>query len=245
MNNITRALVFGLLAVQMTCLHAAGGMEDAVLGFVREHTSGIAGRVEIQVDTPDARLRPLACASFEPFLPAGTRLWGRATVGVRCAGGRSTTLFVAVRIRVFAPAVVAVRPLAAGQVLSAADLRVEETEVAQPGFLSRIEQAQGQRLVVAVNAGFPVRQEMLASSKSSPRGTRSSCASRGRIRSHRRRHRLQPRDRRAIRAGPTRIGAHRDGNRAPRPRGRNAALDPSDPPPGAHSSIAFRSRYSL
>lgn len=161
MNNITRALVLGLLAVQVTCLHAAGGMEDAVLGFVREHTSGIAGRVEIQVDTPDARLRPLACASFEPFLPAGTRLWGRATVGVRCAGGRSATLFVAVRIRVFAPAVVAVRPLAPGQVLSAADLRVEETEVAQPGFLSRIEQAQGQRLLVAVNAGFPVRQEML------------------------------------------------------------------------------------
>ncbi len=161
MNNITRALVFGLLAIQMTCLRASGGMEDAVLGFVREHTSGIAGRVDIQVDAPDARQRQLACASFEPFLPAGTRLWGRATVGVRCAGSRSATLFVAVRVRVFAPAVVAVRPLAAGQVLSAADLRVEQTEVTQPGFLSRIEQAQGQRLVAAVNAGFPVRQELL------------------------------------------------------------------------------------
>ncbi len=162
MNNITRALVFGLLAVQMTCLRAAGGMEDAVLRFVREHTSSIAGRVDVQVDTPDARLRALACvsSSFEPFLPAGTRLWGRATVGVRCAGG-GVTVFVAVRIRVYAPAVVAVRPLSPGQILSAEDLRVEETEIAQPGFLSRVEQAAGQRLVVAVNAGFPVRQEML------------------------------------------------------------------------------------
>lgn len=160
MNIITRALIFGLLAVQMTCVRAAGGMEDSVLRFVREHTTGIAGRVDIQVDTPDSRLRSLACASFEPFLPVGTRLWGRATVGVRCAGG-GATVFVAVRIRVFAPAVVAVRPLAAGQVLSNDDLRVEETEIAQPGFLSRVEQAAGQRLLVAVNAGFPVRQEMI------------------------------------------------------------------------------------
>jgi len=158
--NILRALVFGLLAVQMTCLYATGALEDSVLRFVREHTSGIAGRVDIQIDTPDARLRSLACASFEPFLPAGARLWGRATIGVRCAGG-GATVFVAVRIRVFAPAVVAARPLAAGQILSADDLRVEENDVSQPGFLSRVEQAAGQRLSVAVNAGFPVRQEMI------------------------------------------------------------------------------------
>jgi len=158
--NILRALVFGLLAAQMTCLYAASALEDSVLRFVREHTSGIAGRVDIQIDTPDARLRSLACASFEPFLPAGARLWGRATIGVRCAGG-GATVFVAVRIRVFAPAVVAARPLAAGQTLSADDLRVEETDVSQPGFLSRVEQAAGQRLSVAVNAGFPVRQEMI------------------------------------------------------------------------------------
>ncbi len=158
--NILRALVFGLLAAQMTCLYAASALEDSVLRFVREHTSGIAGRVDIQIDTPDARLRSLACASFEPFLPAGARLWGRATIGVRCAGG-GATVFVAVRIRVFAPAVVAARPLAAGQILSADDLRVEENDVSQPGFLSRVEQAAGQRLSVAVNAGFPVRQEMI------------------------------------------------------------------------------------
>ncbi len=158
--NVLRTLIFSLLAAQMTGLHAAGAMEDSVLRFVRAHTSGIAGRVDIQIDTPEARLRSLACASFEPFLPAGARLWGRATIGVRCAGG-GATVFVAVRIRVFAPAVVAVRPLAAGQILSADDLRVEETEVSQPGFLSRVEQAAGQRLSVAVNAGFPVKQEMI------------------------------------------------------------------------------------
>lgn len=144
-------------------LYAAATMDDAVLRFVRNRTGGIAGRVEVRVDAPDARVRPLACESFEPFLPSGSRLWGRTTVGVRCAGAGSASVFVPVRIRVYGPALVAARPLSPGQIMAAEDLRLEESEITQPGILTDAAQAIGRRIAVGVNGGYPVRQELLRS----------------------------------------------------------------------------------
>ena len=164
-----RDLLFGcLLMPLMTLMHAAplyaaATMDDAVLRFARNRTDAIAGRVEIQVDAPDARARPLACESFEPFLPSGSRLWGRTTVGVRCAGAGSASVFVPVRIRIYGPALVAARPLAAGQILAAEDLRLEESELTQSGILTDPAQAIGRRIAVGVNGGYPVRQELLRS----------------------------------------------------------------------------------
>jgi flagella basal body P-ring formation protein FlgA len=158
-----RTFILGFLFLHCTSLQAAGQMEDAVWRFVREHSAGIAGRVDIQVDAADARVRPLTCDAYDPFLPSGSRLWGRTTVGVRCAGGGSASAFVPVRVRVFGPAVVAARSIAPGQLLVAEDLRMEEAEVTQSGLLSDTAQALGRRIAVGVNPGFPIRQELLRS----------------------------------------------------------------------------------
>jgi flagella basal body P-ring formation protein FlgA len=158
-----RGFVLGCVLMHAASLHAAAAMDDAVLRFVRNRTEGIAGRVEIQVDAQDARVRPLACESFEPFLPSGSRLWGRTTVGVRCAGAGSASVFVPVRIRVYGPALVSARPLSPGQILAAEDLRLEESEITQPGILTDAAQAIGRQIAVGVNGGYPVRQELLRS----------------------------------------------------------------------------------
>lgn len=158
-----RTFILGFLCVHCAALQAAGPMHDAVLRFVREQSAGIAGRVDIRVDAMDARVRPLACDAYEPFLPSGSRLWGRTTVGVRCAGGGRASVFVPVRLRIFGPAVVAARPISPGQLLVAEDLRLEEAEITQPGLLGDTTQALGRRIAVGVNPGFPIRQELLRS----------------------------------------------------------------------------------
>jgi len=158
-----RVFALGCVLMHTASLHAATAMEDAVMRFVRDRTAAIAGRVEIQVDAPDARVRPLACESLEPFLPSGARLWGRTSVGVRCAGAGSASVFVPVRIKVYGPALVAARALAPGQVLAAEDLRLEESEITQSGILTDPEQAIGRRIAVGVNGGYPVRAELLRS----------------------------------------------------------------------------------
>lgn len=158
-----RTFILGFLCVHSAALQAAGPLEDAVWRFVRERTAGIAGRVDIHVDAMDARVRPLACDAYEPFMPSGSRLWGRTTVGIRCAGGGSASVFVPVRVRVFGPTVVAARPIAPKQLLIAEDLRLEEAEITQPGLLTDTTQALGRRIAMGVNPGFPIRQELLRS----------------------------------------------------------------------------------
>lgn len=166
---VSRLLIPAMTLMTLTAamhaapLYAAAPLDDAVLRFVRSRTDGIAGRVEIQVDAQDPRVRPLVCESFEPFLPSGSRLWGRTTVGVRCAGAGSASVFVPVRIKVYGPALVAARPLSPGQILAAEDLRLEESEITQSGMLTDASQAIGRRIAVGVNGGFPVRQELLRS----------------------------------------------------------------------------------
>ena len=44
-------------------------------------------RMEVQMGQLDSRLRLAACAKVEPYLPAGSRLWGRTRLGLRCVQG--------------------------------------------------------------------------------------------------------------------------------------------------------------
>ncbi|RAE77565.1 flagellar basal body P-ring formation protein FlgA, partial [Burkholderia multivorans] len=53
-----------------------------------------------------------ACTTLEPFLPTGARLWGRTTVGVRCAGERPWTVYLQAKVTVHATYYVAARQIA-------------------------------------------------------------------------------------------------------------------------------------
>src|SRR5574344_1861168 len=62
-------------------------------------------RMEVQVGQLDPRLRLAPCARVEPFLPAGTRLWGRTRLGLRCVQGAvQWTVFLPITIQAWGPA---------------------------------------------------------------------------------------------------------------------------------------------
>jgi flagella basal body P-ring formation protein FlgA len=46
-------------------------------------------RVEVKVGNLDSRLRLAPCGNVEPYLPPGSRLWGRTRIGLRCVDGVS------------------------------------------------------------------------------------------------------------------------------------------------------------
>lgn len=111
----------------------------------------------------DPRLRLPHCARSEAFLPAGSRLWGNTTVGVRCATPSPWTVYIPATVKVTAGAVVSARPLGQGQVLSAADLSVHNEDLTQlsPGVLTDPAEAIGKTLTSPVPAGYPLRADML------------------------------------------------------------------------------------
>lgn len=109
--------------------------------YLTSETTGLPGRVEVTVGAFDERLRLAPCANMVPFLPAGARLWGRSLIGVRCQdsgqGGAGWSVLVPVEVKVFGQALVATRPLAAGDTPTLESLALQEVELTRepPGAL--------------------------------------------------------------------------------------------------------------
>lgn len=135
----------------------------AVENYVRGETAGFPGQVSISVGAVDPRLNLPACQALELFIPAGDRLWGQATVGVRCNSQTPWTVYVPVSVKVMANVVHAARPLAQGQPVSATDVTVQKADLAQlpAGILTEPAQAVGKTLVSSIASGQPLRQDLL------------------------------------------------------------------------------------
>jgi flagella basal body P-ring formation protein FlgA len=135
---------------------------DARVFIDRQPLPG-GGDIEIVVGEPDPRLVLAPCARREPFVPPGAKLWGRATLGVRCVEGADWTVYVPIEVRVYAPVQVAARPLARGQPIDADDVRMERLDLTrlrgQP--VGADERLDGLVTVRAVAAGEALRRDIL------------------------------------------------------------------------------------
>lgn len=89
---------------------------------------GLQSRIDVVVGEVDPRLQLAPCDRTEVFLPAGARFWGRGVAGIRCMGGATWSITLPVTVRVFGPALVASKALAAGAALQPEDVRTAEVE---------------------------------------------------------------------------------------------------------------------
>ncbi len=120
-------------------------VEERVQQFALEasrHASAPGLRVQVRVGTLDARLRLAPCGAVQPYLPAGTRLWGATRIGLRCADGVARwNVFLPIQVDVFGIALVAAAPLPAGAVLAADHLRSTEVNLAASPAAALTQQA--------------------------------------------------------------------------------------------------------
>lgn len=125
-------------------------------------------RTEVVMGTLDTRLRLAPCAKVEPHLPAGSRLWGRSRIGLRCVEGPSRwNVYVPVTVKAFGPAWVIKRPVDAGATLTQEDAELAEVDwAASPvTVLARPEMWVGQQTAFALTPGLAIRQNMVRPSK--------------------------------------------------------------------------------
>lgn len=130
--------------------------------YVREKTSDITGEVVITVTRPDARLRLGKCDKLETWLPNGNRLWGRASVGVRCQNP-AWSMYVPVNVKVTGNALVAARPIAPGQLLDAQDVVLQTRDLTgfPGGLFTRPDQVIGKTAASTIRPDQLLRPEML------------------------------------------------------------------------------------
>ncbi|MET3556055.1 flagellar basal body P-ring formation chaperone FlgA [Burkholderia sp. 567] len=137
------------------------------LAFLQQQIAGLPGKTTATVATAFPR-GLAACTTLEPFQPTGARLWGRTTVGVRCAGERPWTVYLQAKVAVQATYYVAARQIAPGEPLTAADLvaRDGDLTVLPLAVITDPAQAVGATALARISAGLPLRQDMLKSAAS-------------------------------------------------------------------------------
>lgn len=136
----------------------------AALAFLQQQAVGLPGKVDITVAAAFPR-GIAACSSLEPFMPTGARMWGRTTVGVRCAGGRPWTIYLQAHVSLHATYYLAARAMGPGEVLTAADLVARDGDLTglPQAIVTDPSQAVGSVSLTRIAAGMPLRIDMLKS----------------------------------------------------------------------------------
>ncbi len=121
-------------------------------------------RTEVEVGSLDSRLRLAPCERVEPFMPPGSRLWGRSRVGLRCVEGpRRWSVYLPVTVKAFGPAWVLKRAVNAGDTLAQEDAELAEVDWAahRASVLALPERWVGQEVAFALTPGQALREHML------------------------------------------------------------------------------------
>ena len=138
----------------------ATDLEQQVRQFALDGAAAAGVRLEVLVGTLATRLRLAPCDRVEPYLPAGTRLWGRTRIGLRCAEGATRwNVYLPLTVKVFGRGLVAAAAQPAGAVLSDADLRQGEVDLADGAAPLLVpEAAIGRTLARALTPGQTLHQ---------------------------------------------------------------------------------------
>lgn len=136
-------------------------LDDAI---TRNQPAGLPLRMEVSIGALDSRLRLAPCARVEPYLPAGSRLWGRTRLGLRCVEGQTAwNVFLPVTVKAWGPAWVLTGNVASGAVLSANDATEAEVDWAADAaaIVANPDQWVGQIASRPLVAGQALRQPMV------------------------------------------------------------------------------------
>ncbi|WP_144162251.1 flagellar basal body P-ring formation chaperone FlgA, partial [Paraburkholderia sp. BCC1885] len=154
------------------------GQEDgelihaAALDYLKQQVNGLPGKVELSVAAAFPR-GLAACATLQPFMPNGARLWGRTTVAVRCTSGHPWTVWLQAKVSVHATYYVATRGMMPGEVITEADMAGRDGDLTMlpTTIITDPSQAIGSVTLMRVGAGLPLRQDMLKNAASVTAGT--------------------------------------------------------------------------
>ena len=151
------------LASAQTGQSGQAALYRVVDDFLRAQTRGLPGKVSHRVTPLDPRTQLAECEAFDLFFPTGSAPWGKTTIGIRCLGPSSWTIYVQAQVSIQAHYLVAARPLTAGQTLGESDLlrRTGDLGTLPSSVLLGTEQAIGKTVKIGIAAGQPLRSDQL------------------------------------------------------------------------------------
>lgn len=183
--NIRIKFLLSVVFTQMLVAHSSFAAQgdpwqshESIRRAAEQHvrdSGAIAGasRADIVARAMDDRLKLPACESaLTSSTPYTATRSSRLTVEVACDSPRAWKIYVPVKLEVFAPVVVAARSLPRDAVLAAADITMEDRELASltRGYVQDPAFVIGQKLKRPVNHGTTVTPNMLLTPPAIRRG---------------------------------------------------------------------------
>lgn len=141
-------------------------IESAVASARPEGAAAL--RMVVQVGALDSRLTLAPCGQVEPYLPTGSRLWGKTRIGLRCMDGASRwNVFLPVQVQAFGQTWVMRSDVAAGTTLSPDDAVLAEVDWAQENqsVLADPQMWVGQTATRTLRTGMVLRHGMVKPSQ--------------------------------------------------------------------------------
>jgi flagella basal body P-ring formation protein FlgA len=141
--------------------HDHAALKTAVSSFVQQQTAALPGKVAYHIDEIDSRLALRPCNKVEVFLPSGSQLIGRVSIGVRCLDANGWSIFIPVQIKISRDLLISTRPLTLGQIIHEEDISRQTTEMTQNSGITDAKQVIGKVLRYSIAAGYILRVDML------------------------------------------------------------------------------------
>ncbi len=144
--------------------HPLQDIRDTAADYVRANLASKSDDINISAKALDPRLRlPLCEHKLQAHMPYANTNSSNTTVAIRCEGEHPWSLYVPVTVQIYREVLVAGRPLAQGQTLSANDLQMQRMDISQlaGGYLTQASTAIGQILTRPVQLGRPLLSNLL------------------------------------------------------------------------------------
>ena len=140
---------------------------QTVMQYVQGQTQGYPGKVHIEIQPLDSRIRIAACDVMEGFTVQGARLWGKTHVGVRClqSASKPWTLYVQTDVQVWGDYAVTALPLSQGSPLSASDVVMQNGDLTKlpAGIITDLSMLEGKKTLLNMPLGTVLRPDLLKS----------------------------------------------------------------------------------
>lgn len=150
-----------VLAVMTT--HSIASILEAVESFAYEGTRDLPGSVRITLNKMDSNIALPKCSKLESFLPTGSRLWGKTSIGVRCNDQQAWTIYIQVDIEVITKVIHSVKPILRDHTINEGDIVFKEVNLVRmpEGTLTDSEKVIGKVAVTNINAGQPIYGQLV------------------------------------------------------------------------------------
>jgi flagella basal body P-ring formation protein FlgA len=138
---------------------------QTVMQYVQSQTQGYPGKVNIEIQPLDSRIRLAECDVMEGFTVQGSRLWGKTHVGVRClqSATKPWTLYVQADVQVWGDYAVTALPVSQGSPLQPADVVMQTGDLSKlpAGIITDISMLEGKKASLNMPLGTVLRPELL------------------------------------------------------------------------------------